>query len=62
MIETIELRKSFGRVPSVANVGFSAADGMITTLLGGNGSGKTTTLRMICGLVRPDAGTEGSAR
>jgi len=57
MIETIDLRKSFGRVPAVVNVGFSAADGTITTLLGGNGSGKTTTLRMICGLLRPDGGT-----
>ena len=56
MIEAIELRKGFGRVSAVSSVGFIAADGEITTLLGGNGSGKTTTLRLICGLVRPDAG------
>jgi sodium transport system ATP-binding protein len=56
MIEITQLRKSFGKVVAVENVAFAAPDGAITTLLGGNGSGKTTTLRMIAGLIRPDAG------
>jgi sodium transport system ATP-binding protein len=56
MIEAQELKKSFGKVEAVADISFSAKDGAITTLLGGNGSGKTTTIRMIAGLVRPDRG------
>jgi sodium transport system ATP-binding protein len=57
MITVENLRKHFGRVADVSNVTFEARDGAITTLLGGNGSGKTTTLRTIVGLLRPDAGS-----
>jgi sodium transport system ATP-binding protein len=56
MIEIEGLKKSFGAVKAVDGIAFTAADGAITTLLGGNGSGKTTTLRAICGLIRPDRG------
>lgn len=38
------------------DVSFAAADGAITGLLGGNGAGKTSTLRMICGVLQADAG------
>lgn len=57
MIISKDLRKAFGAVKAVDGLSFSAGDGAITTLLGGNGSGKTTTLRMIGSLIRPDAGT-----
>jgi sodium transport system ATP-binding protein len=57
MIAVQNLRKHFGRVAAVSDVTFEARDGAITTLLGGNGSGKTTTLRTIVGLLRPDAGS-----
>lgn len=57
MIETKNLKKSFGKVQAVADASFAVADGAITTLLGANGSGKTTTLRMLCGLLKPDAGS-----
>jgi sodium transport system ATP-binding protein len=57
MIEAQGLEKRFGKVQAVADISFTAPDGAITTLLGGNGSGKTTTIRMIVGLVRPDRGT-----
>jgi sodium transport system ATP-binding protein len=50
------IKKSFGDVQAVRGVNFEAKDGMITTLLGANGSGKTTTFRSITGLLRPDAG------
>jgi sodium transport system ATP-binding protein len=56
MIETQDLEKRFGKVQAVAGLTFSAEDGAITTILGGNGSGKTTTIRMIAGLIRPDRG------
>jgi sodium transport system ATP-binding protein len=57
MIFVENLRKHFGKVAAVSDVTFEAPDGAITTLLGGNGSGKTTTLRTIAGLLRPDLGT-----
>jgi sodium transport system ATP-binding protein len=56
MIVARELRKCFGRTVAVDSIGFTAEDGTITTLLGGNGSGKTTTLRMIVGALEPDRG------
>lgn len=56
MIEVENLRKRFKRINAVREVTFKARDAAITTLLGGNGSGKTTTLRMIAGVLRPDGG------
>ena len=57
MIEARELRKSFGRVEAVRGVTFTAPDAAITGLLGANGAGKSTTLAMLCGLIRPDRGS-----
>ncbi len=57
MITVTGLRKTFGDVVAVDDVSFSADDGSITGLLGPNGAGKTTALRMIYGLLEPDAGT-----
>ena len=56
MIDVRGLRKHFGDVEAVADVSFTAVDGAVTGLLGPNGVGKTTTLRMIYGLSRPDSG------
>jgi sodium transport system ATP-binding protein len=56
MIETHTLKKSFGDVHAVQGASFRADNGTISTLLGANGSGKTTTLRMLCGLLQPDSG------
>jgi ABC-2 type transport system ATP-binding protein len=56
MIELIELTKSYGRVRAVDGVTFSAVPGRVTGFLGLNGSGKTTTLRMLLGLTRPTSG------
>jgi ABC-2 type transport system ATP-binding protein len=55
-IEVRGLTKTFGRVTAVRDVSFTAPAGMITGLLGPNGSGKTTTLRIALGLVRATAG------
>ena len=56
MLEVRDLAKSFGAVKAVDGATFTAPDGAITTLLGANGSGKTTTLSMIMGLLKPDSG------
>ena len=51
------LRKHYGDVAAVDGVDLEIARGEFFTLLGPSGSGKTTTLRMIAGFERPDAGT-----
>ena len=57
MITVQRLHKRFGAVEAVRDVSFRAEDGMVTGLLGPNGAGKTTILRLLSGLMRPDAGT-----
>ncbi|MEW1584757.1 ATP-binding cassette domain-containing protein [Micromonospora vinacea] len=59
MIQALGLTKSYGRVSAVDRVSFEARPGRVTGFLGLNGSGKTTTLRMLLGLTRP---TSGEAR
>lgn len=49
--------KSFGEVRAVDGVSFAVRPGTITGLLGRNGAGKTTCLRMVTGVFLPDAGT-----
>jgi putative spermidine/putrescine transport system ATP-binding protein len=51
------LRKTYGPVEAVAGIDLEIARGEFFTMLGPSGSGKTTTLRMIAGFERPDAGT-----
>ena len=48
--------KRFGDVEAVRDLSLSVADGEFLVLLGPTGAGKTTTLRLIAGLERPDAG------
>jgi len=55
-IEVEGLRKAYGTVEAVAGVDFEVPAGSFFTLLGPSGSGKTTTLRLIAGFERPDAG------
>ncbi len=55
-VEVRDLTKTFGRVTAVRGLSFSAPAGKVTAFLGPNGSGKTTTLRVLLGLVRPSAG------
>lgn len=57
MITASGLRKTFGEVVAVADVGFTARDGEVTGLLGPNGAGKSTTMRMLYGLMAPEAGS-----
>lgn len=57
MLRVNGIWKSYGPVPAVRGVGFSLEKGRITTLLGENGAGKTTILKIILGFLVPDAGT-----
>ena len=57
MIRVEQLRKQFGSVTAVNGVTFTAENGAITGLLGPNGASKTTTLRMLYSVMRPDSGS-----
>ncbi len=57
MITAISLTKRYRRVDAVDGVTFTCQPGTITGFLGRNGAGKSTTLRMLAGLTRPDAGS-----
>ena len=56
-VEVVGSRKSYGEVVAVDDVDLRIGAGEFFTLLGPSGSGKTTTLRIIAGFERPDAGT-----
>jgi sodium transport system ATP-binding protein len=56
VIEASNLSKRFGAVEAVRDVSFMARDGEITGILGANGAGKSTTLRMVYGVLTPDSG------
>lgn len=51
-VEVRGMTKEFGRTSAVRDMSFTAPAGKVTAFLGPNGSGKTTTLRMVLGLVR----------
>jgi ABC-2 type transport system ATP-binding protein len=55
-IDVQDLSKRFGSLQAVNHVSIQIEQGHITGFLGPNGSGKTTTLRMLCGLLTPDSG------
>src|SRR5664280_60246 len=58
IIETRGLTKRFGQLTAVDHLDLTVAKGEIFGLVGPDGAGKTTTLRMLCGLMDP---SEGSA-
>ena len=57
VIETRHLAKSFGDITAVANLDLEVRRGEMFCLVGPDGAGKSTTLRMLCGLVKPTGGT-----
>ena len=59
-MNTIEVRgltRRFGAFVAVSDLTFDVRQGEVFGFLGSNGAGKSTTIRMLCGLLRPTAGT-----
>lgn len=56
IIDVHDLKKSFGTRRVVDGLNLQVREGEICGFLGANGSGKTTTIRMLCGLLVPDGG------
>jgi ABC-2 type transport system ATP-binding protein len=56
-IEVRHLTRRFGAFVAVDDVSFEVGRGEIFGFLGSNGAGKSTTIRMLCGLLRPSSGT-----
>ena len=56
MIELIDLEKKFGEVAAVDGINLSVPRGEFLAVLGPNAAGKTTTIRMITGLIKPTSG------
>ena len=57
MLEVNQLTRHYGEFTAVDNVGFTINKGEIVGLLGHNGAGKTTIMKMISGYLEPDQGT-----
>ena len=56
MLKIDELKVSYGGIQAVKGISFDVPEGAIVTLIGANGAGKSTTLRSIAGLVKPEFG------
>jgi len=56
MIQTSALTKRFGDFVAVDHLDLRISAGEIFGFLGANGAGKTTSIRMLCGLLRPSSG------
>ncbi len=52
-----DLTKRYGATTAVDHLSFAVAPGLVTGFLGPNGSGKTTTMRAVLGLIAPTGGT-----
>ena len=57
LLELDQIIATYGKVAALDGISFHIDEGEIVTLLGANGAGKSTTLRVISGLLKPRAGT-----
>jgi len=56
MLEILDLSVSYGAIKAVQNLSLNVPEGKIVALIGTNGAGKSTTLRTVTGLIRPQSG------
>src|SRR3954465_12636213 len=56
-VDAVDVTKRYGELTAVDDITMQVAQGEVYGVLGPNGAGKTTFLRMLFGLIRPDAGT-----
>jgi len=56
-LEVVGISASYGGVPAIIDVSLKVEPGKIVTMIGANGAGKSTTIKCICGLVKPIKGT-----
>jgi ABC-2 type transport system ATP-binding protein len=57
IIEARGLRKRFGKVEAIEDLNLSVPEGSVFALIGPNGTGKTTTIRVLMNILHPDGGT-----
>jgi len=57
IVETVDLKKSYAAVEAVRGINLRVPEHSICAFLGQNGAGKSTTLRMLLGMIRPTSGT-----
>jgi len=57
LLSTSAVAKSFGTVVALRNVDLDVAAGQVHALLGANGAGKSTMVKILTGVIRADAGT-----
>lgn len=55
-IEVFDLTKRFGKFTSVDKISFEVKEGEVFGFLGSNGAGKSTTIKMLCGILEPTSG------
>ena len=56
IVETHHVAKRFGRFEAIEDLSLSVPEGSVFALIGANGTGKTTTIRMLMNILRPDRG------
>ena len=57
LLELSDLNVHYGAIHALRGIDLKVEEGQIVTLVGGNGAGKSTTLRAICGLIKPSSGS-----
>lgn len=57
MIIARNINKNFGRVRAIDHISLEIKNGSVFGLVGTNGAGKSTFIRILCGILRPDAGS-----